>query len=348
MDRNSSRCEMSEGCLSPASRIRIAADIHRHSTSDDDSGCVLEEYSWVPSGIKPDMIHMYFACLPEDKIPYVNSIGEEWRTHQLHYQLPPQDSDARYCGKLDARERRELVQFELGRKRECLGRGTIEQLPYDSKRRHCHQCKGSLCEGNMVITAERFGHDVHWHPKCFVCTECSNLLVDLIYFKYGGDVFCGRHHAEQIKPRCARCDELIFSTECTEAEGRTWHMAHFLCSDCGVQLGGQRYIGRSDRITCIPCYLQNCSLVCNTCDKEIIVDKPHITQGDTHWHADQSCFCCNGCGKNLLGKRYSFRDAKLYCGVNGNCRKRYPKVTHFLQSFILSLHICLSFLFLFN
>lgn len=47
---------MSGGCLSPASRIRIAADVHRHSTSDDDSGCILEEYSWVPSGIKPDMV----------------------------------------------------------------------------------------------------------------------------------------------------------------------------------------------------------------------------------------------------------------------------------------------------
>lgn len=70
------------------------------------------------------------------------------------------------------------------------------------------QCKGSLYEGNLVINAERFGRDVYWHPQCFVCTECSNLLVDLIYFKHGADVYCGRHHAEQIKPRCAKCDEV--------------------------------------------------------------------------------------------------------------------------------------------
>lgn len=82
---------------------------------------------------------MYFACLPEDKIPFVNSIGEEWRTRQLQYQLPAHDSDARYCGKLSAEEEHELAQFESARKRECLGRGTIVQLPYDSKRRHCHQ-----------------------------------------------------------------------------------------------------------------------------------------------------------------------------------------------------------------
>lgn len=41
-------------CLSPATQIRLAADVYRYSTSDDDSGCVLDEYSWIPSGLKPD------------------------------------------------------------------------------------------------------------------------------------------------------------------------------------------------------------------------------------------------------------------------------------------------------
>lgn len=28
----------------------------RHSQSDDDSGCALEEYTWVPPGLKPDQV----------------------------------------------------------------------------------------------------------------------------------------------------------------------------------------------------------------------------------------------------------------------------------------------------
>ncbi|EJD73927.1 hypothetical protein LOAG_18687 [Loa loa] len=104
-------------------------------------------------------------------------------------------------------------------------------------------------------------------------------------------------------------------------------MAHFLCSDCGVQLGGQRYIGRNNRIICISCYNQNSLPVCNTCGEGIVVDKPHIIQNHMHWHADERCFCCNRCGKNLLGKRYSFRDEKLYCGMDANCGKQYSKVT---------------------
>lgn len=45
-------------CLSPASRIRIAADMYRHTTSDDDgdSGCVMDEYAWIPNGVKPDTV----------------------------------------------------------------------------------------------------------------------------------------------------------------------------------------------------------------------------------------------------------------------------------------------------
>lgn len=55
--RVAARLAENGGALSPASRLRIAADLHRHSTSDDDSGCVLEEYAWIPSGVKPDMVH---------------------------------------------------------------------------------------------------------------------------------------------------------------------------------------------------------------------------------------------------------------------------------------------------
>uniref|UniRef100_A0A0M3JJE1 Prickle-like protein 4 (inferred by orthology to a human protein) n=1 Tax=Anisakis simplex TaxID=6269 RepID=A0A0M3JJE1_ANISI len=72
---------------------------------------------------------------------------------------------------------------------------------------------------------------------------------------------------------------LIFSEECTEAEGRTWHLSHFSCTQCGMQLGGQRYIAKDNRILCIACLQrENFSLTCNTCKKVINVEKPHITQ----------------------------------------------------------------------
>jgi hypothetical protein len=32
-------------------------DIQRQSQSDDDSGCALEEYTWVPPGLRPDQVN---------------------------------------------------------------------------------------------------------------------------------------------------------------------------------------------------------------------------------------------------------------------------------------------------
>jgi prickle len=40
-----------------------SADPHRHSQSDDDSGCALEEYTWVPPGLRPDQVGMFSAIL---------------------------------------------------------------------------------------------------------------------------------------------------------------------------------------------------------------------------------------------------------------------------------------------
>ena len=36
-------------------------------------------------------------ALPEDKVPYVNSLGEKYRIKQLLQQLPPHDNEVRYC-----------------------------------------------------------------------------------------------------------------------------------------------------------------------------------------------------------------------------------------------------------
>lgn len=57
-----------------------------------------------------------------------------------------------------------------------------------------------------------------------------------------------------------------------------WHLKHFICVHCDCQLGGKRYIVRNDLPYCVPCYHLATELRCNTCRKDIIADKPHITQ----------------------------------------------------------------------
>lgn len=40
---------------------KLMYDFQRNSTSDDDSGCALEEYAWVPPGLKPEQV---LLCSP--------------------------------------------------------------------------------------------------------------------------------------------------------------------------------------------------------------------------------------------------------------------------------------------
>lgn len=44
---------------------KLSVGFQRCSTSDDDSGCALEEYAWVPPGLRPDQVR----SLPEVFLP---------------------------------------------------------------------------------------------------------------------------------------------------------------------------------------------------------------------------------------------------------------------------------------
>ena len=71
------------------------------------------------------------------------------------------------------------------------------------------QCDGRISPNSMAVFASRAGQNSCWHAGCFVCHACKELLADLIYFYKDGKVYCGRHHAETLKPRCVACDEVI-------------------------------------------------------------------------------------------------------------------------------------------
>ncbi|XP_054277732.1 protein prickle-like [Macrosteles quadrilineatus] len=294
-------------------------DPQRHSHSDDDSGCALEEYTWVPPGLRPDQVHLYFSSLPEDKIPYVNSAGERHRVRQLLHQLPPHDNEVRYCHSLSDEERKELRLFSAQRKREALGRGAVRQLVAPMP---CEGCDERLSTGDMSVFASRAGPNCCWHPGCFVCSVCKELLVDLIYFYKEGKLYCGRHHAETLKPRCSACDEIILADECTEAEGRAWHMKHFACLECDLQLGGQRYIMRDGRPYCLACFDAMFAEYCDSCGEPIGVDHGQMSHDGQHWHATEKCFCCHTCRSSLLGRPFLPRRGAIYCSIA--CSKGEP------------------------
>lgn len=292
---------------------KIMYDFQRNSTSDDDSGCALEEYAWVPPGLSPEQVHQYYNSLPEEKVPYINSPGEKYRIKQLLHQLPPHDNEVRYCNGLDEEEKRELKIFSNQRKKDTLGRGNARPFPLTINGAICDKCGGQINGGDIVVFAARAGHAKCWHPQCFVCGMCEELLVDLIYFYQDGKIYCGRHHAERLKPRCCACDEIIFADECTEAEGRHWHMRHFCCYECETTLGGQRYIMKDGRPHCCNCFESLYAEYCDACGEHIGIDQGQMTYDGQHWHATEECFCCAHCKRSLLGRPFLPKQGQIYC-----------------------------------
>jgi len=63
--------------------------------------------------------------------------------------------------------------------------------------------------------------------------------------------------------------QIIFSDECTEAEGRHWHMNHFCCFECDQILGGQQYIMRDGKPNCTQCFERLYAEYCDSCGELI-------------------------------------------------------------------------------
>merc|ERR1711935_151195 len=284
--------------------------------SDDDSGCaVLDEYAWVPPGLTPKQVQAYFNRMPERYVPYIDSDGEKWRNQQLIDQLPPQDNEARYCSGLSPEEENEPQLFATQRKQNAFGRGSVRPyLPTSFTPTRCSMnCGQTIKYNDMMVTAQRAGHLAAWHPECFRCTKCDELLVDLQYYWAEGALYCGRHHAELMKPRCDHCDEIIFADECTEAEGNHWHMRHFKCTGCSCILGGQRYIMREKKPFCTTCFESRFAECCHACHQPIGLDEGQMQYHGYHWHATDRCFGCNTCNKSLIGLPFMPKNGAIFC-----------------------------------
>ena len=117
----------------------------------------------------------------------------------------------------------------------------LMQAPTSNRLQKCHQCKENLQSPDLCVVADKLQGAV-WHPGCFVCSGCEELLVDLCYCAKDGAVWCERHFAELFRPRCGACDELIFSGEYTKAMDHDWHNGHFACFHCDLNLTGHRSV----------------------------------------------------------------------------------------------------------
>ncbi|XP_068207816.1 uncharacterized protein [Palaemon carinicauda] len=179
----------------------------------------------------------------------------------------------------------------------------------------CQGCNLPMNVGDVAIFCERAGSDKCWHPACFSCFTCKELLADLIYFYKDGKVFCGRHFTESEEmPRCKACDELIFGNSWTRADGFDWHINHFCCNVCDTPMAGQRYVPDDKGYPyCLPCFMSCLAKVCEGCEEKISPEINRCGHRGYFYHATPQCFKCYSCKEPLLGKRFKMSKNWLFC-----------------------------------
>ncbi|XP_062246166.1 testin [Platichthys flesus] len=202
----------------------------------------------------------------------------------------------------------------------AMGLPGAQQAGVPQRNFSCHHCQLPMGLGEPAVYAERAGYDKLWHPACFVCCKCNELLVDMIYFYKKGKLYCGRHYGDSEKPRCGGCDELIFSNEYTQAEEQNWHLKHFCCFDCDCILAGETYVMENEKPVCRPCYMKNYAVKCSACQAAMEPEAQRVSYGEHQWHAAPQCFKCSGCSKCLVGQRFMAQQGFLFCSVE--CKKK--------------------------
>ena len=174
----------------------------------------------------------FFEALPANKRPIDGTPGNRYWQKQKIRQLPGHDLDLIYCNELSNEECKQMEMFVKIRKEKFLGKGKIVQKQSEDKtdwvcyqllylyfyhsvhyffNKLCGKCKVLFKVGEVAVTADRIP-STYYHPGCFNCSECNEVLVELIYFEHDGKLYCGRHHAEKLKPRCGACDEVSIMT----------------------------------------------------------------------------------------------------------------------------------------
>ncbi|XP_052027840.1 testin-like [Apodemus sylvaticus] len=291
----------------------------------------------------------YMQNQPKEKKPVSVSEEAQHRKKQLAKQLPAHDQDPSKCHELSPKEVKEMEQFVKKYKYEALGVGDmklpsevnvqlykthnpagvrntpavvgckVKSMEPKKAQYSCYWCKRAIKEGHPAVFAEKAGYDKLWHPGCFICSTCGELLVNMIYFWKNGKLYCGRHYCDSEKPRCAGCDELIFSNEYTEAENKNWHLKHFCCFDCNCILAGKLYVMVSDKPVCKPCYMKNHAVVCQGCHNAIDPEEQRLMYNNFSWHASTVCFLCSYCRKCLFGRKFISEKGIVFCSME--CKK---------------------------
>lgn len=272
-------------------------------------------YDWVPPGCPEERIGDFFLNFPSDKVPKLDSEGEDYRIQQFCKQWPLHDISSSHARFVQEEGKQEQTYYICNVMLKATRMGSVK-LWENGMSKQCPACLTLMEEKELVIIpSER--NDVVYHPTCFVCEKCKEFLVDLLYCVHtDGKIYCERHYSEIHKTRCGTCDELIFSNSYVELEKSHFHVEHMHCSKCDRKIQDENTYEKENNIYCTDCYENLFCPVCFKCNQTISVGKAILQIDDKKWHVD--CLICNGCSIQLCDELVKTHEDNYYCC---NCYK---------------------------
>eukprot|EP00062_Callorhinchus_milii_P016925 gi/632968760/ref/XP_007900705.1/ PREDICTED: PDZ and LIM domain protein 5 isoform X3 [Callorhinchus milii] len=90
-----------------------------------------------------------------------------------------------------------------------------------------------------------------WHVSCFVCVACSQPIRNNVFHMEDGEPYCERDYYNLFGTSCHGCDFPIEAGDkFLQALGYTWHDTCFVCAVCCVNLEGQTFFSKKEKLLC--------------------------------------------------------------------------------------------------
>ncbi|CAL8123697.1 unnamed protein product [Orchesella dallaii] len=174
----------------------------------------------------------------------------------------------------------------------------------------CYACRKTIPESILPINILKD----YYHPECFTCRKCSQVLCPYVHFERNGSYYCEEDYHWLFSPKCATCCEPIRDkTKLTLAMGNTYHEEHFVCFECTRPLPGNSFWKKNGVVYCEEDYHKLFSPKCDRCLEPIRHDG--LLALGKKWHRD-CCLRCEICDKILREDNYFTEDNKAYCRVD--------------------------------
>jgi len=133
------------------------------------------------------------------------------------------------------------------------GKSYCENHWYDTFAAKCASCGDPIREDPATAMGKK------WHPRCFICTTCNEVLDSKAFFSLKGAPYCEHHFYEEQNLICPVCELPIKAQEdlIDPKRGDKFHKDHYKCSYCRKHLEiDQLYKTvdkKSNKIYCAPC-----------------------------------------------------------------------------------------------